>query len=229
MDPSLVCTLSGSNGERPEFSAVRWEGLDRVVDNVWEKKALPYRALREHCVRIATRWEERCAKLDLGGRWSRDNVRNVRVEEALVARGLSPNDASRRASEPYLQNWRRHSEARPSEWIVTTYRDDGWIEIRRELHYPIGEFEERYEGTSTIFGGGADDDDGRGGVVRRRCFYLAEADADGGVAHVAVSKTPLGREESLRYVRNGELILRRTFSPMLGKDIVVSTEVFAKC
>ncbi|KAL3781836.1 hypothetical protein ACHAW5_007859 [Stephanodiscus triporus] len=188
MDPSLVCTLSGLNGERPEFSAVRWEGLDRVVDDVWEKKALPYRALRDYCVRLATRWEERCAELDLGGRWSRDNGRNVGVEEALVARGLSPDDASRLASEPYLQSWRRHSEARPSEWIVTTYRDDGWIEIRRELHYPIGEFEERYEGTSTIFGGGADD--GGGGVARRRCFYLADADANGGVAHVAVSTMP---------------------------------------
>ncbi|KAL9181484.1 hypothetical protein ACHAXT_010289 [Thalassiosira profunda] len=73
--PSLVCKLFGLNGEKPEFSAVRWEKLDWVVDNVWEKKSRPYQVLKEACVPIMKRWEE--SNLDLSGRWSRDSTRGL--------------------------------------------------------------------------------------------------------------------------------------------------------
>jgi hypothetical protein len=68
---------------------------------------------------------------------------------------------------------------------------------------------------------------GGGEVVERQFFYMAEADADEGIAHVTISDTPLGREESLRYMKDGELILRRTYWPTSCRtDGVVSTEVF---
>ncbi|KAL7541648.1 hypothetical protein ACHAXR_011095 [Thalassiosira sp. AJA248-18] len=219
-NPSLVCKLSGLNGEKPEFSAVRWESLDWVVDNVWEKKARPYQVLREACLPIMKRWEERCGELDLSGRWSRDSKRCVGVVEGLVARGLAEENAVEKAIEPYIQSWKQQATKR--DWTVTTYDADG-IKPRRELLYPMGDFEESYEGTSTLFGGTD------GGVVQRSCFYLAEKDADEGIAHVTVSETPRGKEESLRYVKNGDLILRRTFLHSWRTDRVESTEVFTRC
>ena len=106
---------------------------------------------------------------------------------------------------------------------MLTYDIDGETP-RRELLYPLGDFEEVYEGESTLFGGTD------GGVVKRSCFYLVEKDADESnpIAHVTVSETPRGREESLRYMKNGELILRRTFWHSWRSDKVVSTEVFVK-
>eukprot|EP00585_Thalassiosira_rotula_P008422 CAMPEP_0196157414 /NCGR_PEP_ID=MMETSP0910-20130528/43988_1 /TAXON_ID=49265 /ORGANISM="Thalassiosira rotula, Strain GSO102" /LENGTH=349 /DNA_ID=CAMNT_0041422085 /DNA_START=122 /DNA_END=1171 /DNA_ORIENTATION=- len=216
-DPSLVCNLSGLNGEKPEFTAVKWEKLDWVVDNVWEKKARPYQVLREACVPIMKRWEERCADLDLSGRWSRDSDRGVGVAEGLVARGLTKDTALAKATEPYIQHWKRH--VTECEWVVTTYDADG-IKPRRELHYPIGDFVETYEGTATLFGDG--------GVIHRSCFYLAEKDADDEVSHVTISETPRGREESSRYLKNGELFLRRSFLGPGKTDQVVSTEVFIR-
>lgn len=223
-DPSLVCNLTGLNGEKPEFTAVRWENIDWIVDNVWEKKALPYKVLKESCIPLMKRWEERCSEVDLGGRWSRDSTRSVDVMEGLVARGLSEADAKDKSEEPYIQYWTKHVE-NSREWVVTTYAADGCTP-RRELHYPIGEFEERYEGASTLFGGTD------GGVLKRCCFYLAEDDSDDQIAHVTVTETPLGdREESRRYIKNGDLILKRTFVKDHSKeaDRVVSTEVFVRC
>jgi len=217
-DPSLVCNLSGLNGEKPEFSAVRWESLDWVVENVWEKKVKPYEVLKEASIPIMKRWEERCGELDLSGQWSRDSSRGVGVAEGLVARGLTEVNANRKATEPYIQSWDPH--ATKLEWQVTTYHTDG-IKPRRELHYPIGEFTETYEGTATLFGDG--------GVLHRCCFYLAEKDSDDQIAHVTVTDGPRGKEESTRYLKNGDLILRRSFLHPERTEKVVSTEVFKKC
>ena len=67
----------------------------------------------------------------------------------------------------------------------------------------------------------------RGGEMQRRTAWLAEpdapetplpGDADGegtqpGLAHVTVSETPLGREETRRFLRaDGRMALRRTFT-----------------
>jgi putative (di)nucleoside polyphosphate hydrolase len=231
VDPSVVCDLSGMNGEESEFTNVKWNNIDNVVNDVWENKAAPYRMLLERAIPAAiASWETRCANLDLGGMWSRDNARSVGIVEALIARGQTREDACRKSSESYVQMWRRH-ESNRGEWIVTTYYEDyvvgGTNEPRRELRYAMGEFVERYEGTSTIFG--SDGGGGGGGIVTRRCFYLAEPDADGGIAHVTVSETPLGGEESLRYIKDGELVLRRTYWPSSCRTHgVVSTEVFVK-
>ena len=220
-DPSQIANLAGLNGETPEFSAVRWENIDWVVENVWEKKAKPYRVLEEALQPLMKRWDERCADPSFTGRWARDATRSVGVVEGLIARGLSEEKAKKKAEEPYIQDWQQHRDKR--EWSVLTYDIDGETP-RRELLYPLGDFEEVYEGESTLFGGTD------GGVVKRTCFYLAEKDADESnpIAHVTVSETPRGREESLRYMKNGELILRRTFWHSWRSDKVVSTEVFVK-
>lgn len=222
-DPSLVCNLSGLNGEKPEFTSVRWERMDWIVQNVWEKKVPPYRVLKESCIPLMKRWEEKCSEIGLEGRWARDSTRSVSVVEGLMARGLSEAEAKDKLEEPYIQCWTRHAQDR-REWIVKTLGDDGYT-ARRELHYPLGEFEEKYEGASTLFGGTG------GGVVKRCCFYLAENDADDQIAHVTTSETLRGREESKRYIKNGELILKRSFVDhfLKGTDRVVSTELFIRC
>lgn len=220
-NPSQCNILSGLNGEAREFSAVRWESIDWVVKNVWEKKAQPYKVLREALQPLVKQWDERCGSPLFSGRWSRDASRSVGVIEGLVARGLPEEKAKLKAEEPYIQDWLQHRDNR--EWSVLTYEADG-VTPRRELLYPLGEFEETYEGVSTLFGGT------NGGVVKRRCFYLAEADADESnpIAHVTVSETSRGREESVRYIKNGELFLRRTFWHNWRKDKFVSTEVFVR-
>ena len=219
-NPSLICNLSGQGGEKPEFTAVRWESLDWVVENVWDKKVRPYQVLRDACTPMLKQWEENCGKLKFSGKWSRDATRCVGVAEALVVRGLVEEEAAEKAAAPYIQSFKRSSN--PREWLITTYDKEG-IKPRRELLYPLGKFTEGYDGASTLFGGTD------GGVVQRCCFYLAEDDADDQIAHVTVSETPRGKEESIRYIKNGELILRRKFLHSLSCRKVVSTEVFTRC
>jgi putative (di)nucleoside polyphosphate hydrolase len=221
-DPNSACNLSGLNGEAAEFSSVKWKSLDWVIENVWEAKRGPYEALRDGCVHINKNWEDRCAQFDLSGKWYRDSTRSEGLKEALMARGISEETAIKHAEEPYVQKWQRLKANGPSEFKVITYdRDTGTI--RRELIYPIGKFKEVYEGKSMLFGGSD------GGLIERQCFYCAEQDADDKIAHVTMSITPRGKEESRRFVRNGELVLRRSFWHSWRTDKIVSTEVFVKC
>ena len=48
-NPSNVCDLSGLNGERQEFTQVKWLDVQSVVDtcNVWENKRAPYVSLAQ--------------------------------------------------------------------------------------------------------------------------------------------------------------------------------------
>ena len=218
LNPELVCNLQGLGGEKAEFSAVQWKSLDWVVDNVWEKKREPYKVLQEATMPILQVWNEKCSSQEFSGKWSRDATRNVSVKEGLLARGLSQENATRQATKAYLQQWKQDKE-KPREWIVTT--DKGPGKPSRELRYPMGEFTESYEGESTIFGGS--------NTVKRCCFYLAEESSDSRIAHVTVSYTAKGTEESLRYLKNDELILKRSFLPLSSTDKIISTEVFIRC
>lgn len=224
IDPNSVCNLSGLNGEAAEFSSVKWMSLDWValIENVWEAKRGPYEALRDGCVDATKNWDDRCAKMDLSGKWSRDSSRTEGLKEALMARGISEETAIKHAEEPYVQKWQRLNGNGQCEFKVITY-DQDTDKIHRELTYPIGRFTEAYEGKSMLFGGSD------GGLIERHCFYCAEKDADDKIAHVTLSQTPRGREESRRFVRNGELVLRRSFWHSWGTDKVVSTEVFVRC
>lgn len=47
-DPNNICDLNGLGGEKPEFSKVKWEDIDNVVDGIWEKKRAPYAALKQY-------------------------------------------------------------------------------------------------------------------------------------------------------------------------------------
>ena len=226
-DPSAVCNLNGLNGEKPEFTSVRWAPLDWIVNNVWEKKKQPYEILQEACIPILKRWDERCSQdLDFEGRWTRDATRNVNVKEGLMARGLSEERATLKASEPYNQEWEKDA-SKPKEWTVKTYSDE-FVTPRRVLKYPMGEFTEVYEGYvggSTLFGG-------EEGELKRCCFYLANEDADAGIAHVTTTDSPRGlKEESMRYLKGGDMILKRYPNPFLHScktDESVSTEVFCR-
>ena len=221
-DPSMVCNLSGLNGESAEFNSVKWMSLDWVIANVWEAKRGPYGALRDGSAQVMKNWEQRASDMDLVGKWSRDSKRSDGVVEALIARGISEEKAIASAEEPYVQKWQRLDSDGPCQFKVLTYLKDT-EKIRRELVYPIGKFTETYEGNSMLFGGND------GGLIERNCFYLAETDADDNIAHVTVSETPRGREESRRYIKNGELHLRRSFWHSWGTQKVVSTEVFVRC
>ena len=220
LNPELVCNLQGLGGEKPEFSAVQWKSLDWVVNNVWEKKREPYKVLQEASMPLLKEWNEKCISQEFSGKWSRDFTRNVNVEESLLARGLSQENATRQATKAYLQQWKQDKE-KPREWIVTTEKGTG--KPSRELRYPMGEFTESYEGESTIFGSSI------GGSVKRCCFYLDDENSDSGVAHVTVSYTAKGTEESLRYLKNDELILKRSYLPLSSTDKIISTEVFIRC
>lgn len=216
-DPGAVCTLTGLNGESQEFTAVKWESLDWVVENVWKQKRQPYEALREGASPLMKEWDERCRSFKADGRWSRDSARCTGVVEALVSRGLSEEAATKSAEAPYVQVWEIAEDRR--EWMVTTFEEDG-VTPRRKLLYPMGDFSERFS-KSTLFGEGSSE-------VQRSCFYLASKFADDGISHVTVSTTPRGVEESHRYLKDGAMVLRRVFVRSATSEKVESTEIFRK-
>jgi 8-oxo-dGTP pyrophosphatase MutT (NUDIX family) len=181
-DPSSVCTLTGLNGESAEFNAVKWMSLDWVIENVWEAKRGPYETLRDGCVQAMKDWHTRCSTIDLNGKWSRDSIRSSGLVEALTARGVNEEKAIACSAEPYMQLWQR-LDVDQREFKVFTY-DKDTEKVRRELIYPLGKFTETYEGNSMLFGASKE------GSIERQCFYLAEKDADGEIAHVTISETP---------------------------------------
>ena len=46
-DPNAVCDLNGLNGERQEFTDVKWSDVKTAVADVWENKRAPYESLAE--------------------------------------------------------------------------------------------------------------------------------------------------------------------------------------
>ena len=216
-DPGAVCILTGLNGESQEFTAVKWESLDWVVDNVWEQKRQPYEALREGASPLMKQWDEQCRNFKAAGKWSRDPAQCTGVVEALVSRGLTEEAATKSSQAPYVQEWEIQEDRR--EWMVTTFEEDG-LTPRRKLLYPMGDFSEHFS-ESTLFGQDSSE-------VHRSCFYLASKIADDGISHVTVSKTPRGVEESHRYLKDGAMVLRRVFSRSATSKTVESIEFFRK-
>jgi hypothetical protein len=218
--------LSGNGGEHAEFSAVKWQPVDQVVANIWEKKLQPYEALQRLLEQHAWKWQERIKSLDFSGGWERDHSQSVGVVEGLVRRGLTPEEAMRTAKKPHRQSWTRCSSDSTS-WHVITYCEDGKTP-RRELIYRVGEWEELYEGESTLFGTSQE----HSTILHRRICYVAEPDADEPIriAHVTVTTSPLGGvEEARRYLRGDKFLLRRTLWTNEEPDNpIVSTEVFVR-
>lgn len=106
--------------------------------------------------------DRRCAcaeAVDLSGLWTRESSRNVGVMDGLMARGLSAEAASHAANKPYVQRWQPADDSEPSgSWVVTTFgtpqtHSNGEPCIgARCLVYPLGDWNETYEGPSVLFG-----------------------------------------------------------------------------
>jgi len=210
-DPSTMVDLSGLGGEPAEFSAVRWAPIDEVVEGMWPAKRAPYEVLRGWARGHHEVHEAACLAVDFAGRWVRDASAGSNVTGGLLARGHTEEEAERHATAPYVQTWARADEESTGAWRVTTFKTDG-ITPRRELVYPQGEWTEKFDAGTA--GALLREYGPRGGEMRRRTVWLAEPDAPPPrLAHVTVSQTPLGREETRRFLRaDGRMVLRRAFT-----------------
>ena len=232
VEPSLMVDLGGLGGEPAEFSAVRWQPLDAVIDGVWPAKRKLYEVLRAFAAPILEAHAAAAAAIDLSGTWSRNAAASSGLTQALLARGHTEEGAATELAKGYVQAWAR---AEGGAWRVTTFGDDG-VTPRRTLMYPLGEWEEGYEGSSTIFGAAAG-----GGTLRRRTAWMPMPDADAAGASVAAgllgpcraahttwtARQDGGVEVSARFLRRGDMVLRRTFVQK-GKPNIVSEEVFRR-
>lgn len=223
--PLCMSDLAGKNGEAAEFSQVAWKPLNWVVENMWPAKRAPYESLQNELSYIKGEWEERCNQLNFEGVWSRDPSLNENVVEGFEKRGLPSDRALKEAMDPYIQNWiRKEKRGSHTVWTVETYDKGDTSTIRRTLDYPIAAWKELFLGKSVLF------NQESGDYLDRQTMYVAEPEAEGQVAHVTITHTPQkGVEESRRYVKDGKMILRRTFWPREDTPIaegVVSTEIF---
>ena len=100
----------------------------------------------------------------------------------LRAHGLTESRAAERAVAPYRQEWR----ATDAEGEFTVLTDPGAGRGVRALLYPLGEWEEPFEGNSELFG------DDAGYVFRNTSF---EDVAPYGKCHVTESVTPLDSDD----------------------------------
>jgi len=231
-DAMAMVDLGGQDGE-PEFSQMRWLPLPDLAPQVWWRKRPCYLALQAWVEPILAQFQRGLESVDFGGVWERDSSQGVGLVGALRARGHAPEEAAALAAKPYVQSW--HRGPAPGEWVVATYGgEDTSAPPRRTVLYPLGAWEERYEGDSTLFGPG-------GGSVERWTVWLpapgadmVPGDADGlllspsQLAHTTASTTKLGCEVSARFLRGGELVLRRRFMPSAGGSPVASEEVFVR-
>lgn len=220
-DPSTMCDLSGKGGASAEFTRVEWKDIDEVVQGIWEGKRGPYVALQSLLERHANKWQEQVNHIDFSGKWFRDSSKSINLEEGLLARGLTEEEANQETKKPYIQNWERHTTD-SSSWLVTTFEGDGTTP-RRTLEYKTGTWEEIYQGKSTLFGETSEPI-----TLQRQTSYVAECDAcPVPIAQVTITDGPKGIEESRRYLKDDMFILRRTLWPKGSQNNpVVSVEVF---
>lgn len=93
---------------------------------------------------------------------------------------------------------------------MTTFGEDG-VTPRRVLTYPIGKFEEPFEGHSCLFAGGSEES--KGGTAFRETSWVKE----GGLwSHVTATLTPIGKEETKRTLTGDWNVMevKRTFWPV---------------
>ena len=158
--------------------------------------------------------------MNFAGTWARDPRRNENVIWGLIERGVPPEEAKSKAEGPYRQTWKRKTA---TIWNVKTYIGNT-DKIRRELDYSIGTWKEPFWGTSLVFGY-VDED------LERETSVFPEPDSDSQLALVTITDLPdRGKEEARRYMKEGKLILRRTFWPIDEANGIgiVSKEVFLR-
>jgi 8-oxo-dGTP pyrophosphatase MutT (NUDIX family) len=224
LDPNHMCDLTGKGGESAEFTEIQWRDVDKVMQDVWEGKQIPYSVLQSLLDTHIAKWQEQIESLDFSGKWSRDRSLCKGLVEGLEARGLTNEQAQAEANKPYIQLWER-DEKDASSWHVTTYGDDGETP-RRKLEYKPGMWQESYEGKAVLFG-----DTNEPIILKRQTSYVGEEDAHPTpIAQVTITTGPKGIEESRRYLKRGQMLLRRTHwsnSEESGTP-AVSTEVFTR-
>ena len=119
------------------------------------------------------------------GRWFRDASKNENVFEYLEAHDMDGN----RSTATYVQVWETTTDETTNkslgegEFTVRTVSSTG---TKRKLSYPLGEFVEKYEGESNIFGPGP-------GEVHRKATWDASSRT-----HEVTSITQLGFESTTR-------------------------------
>jgi len=116
------------------------------------------------------------------GRWFRDASKNENVFEYLEAHDMDGN----RSTATYVQVWETTESSGEGEFTVTTISSTGTGRTGRKLSYPLGEFVEKYEGESNIFGPGP-------GEVQRKATFDASSRT-----HEVTSITQLGFESTTR-------------------------------
>lgn len=154
------------------------------------------------------------------GMWRREGERSVNAVAYLRAHGLTESRAAERAVAPYRQEWR----ATDAEGEFTVLTDPGTGRGVRALLYPLGEWEEPFEGNSELFG------DDAGYVFRNTSF---EDVAPYGKCHVTESVTPLGWETTSRRLEGDDvMIVDRTYAPKLedgtAGEKIAAKEVFTR-
>ena len=238
--PDLCCNLGGLGGEEAEFSEVRWQPLEHVIENMWPAKRAPYEALRAWAYPILTSRLAAANALDFSGTWARDAAQNRGVQEALAARGLAADVASAEASRPYVQRWALGSE--PGEWVVTTANAEG-PGRDRVLVYAMGDWEEEYSGRSALYGEATVSD----GFLLRRTGWLARSDDDvssgaqagseepwlapSRVAHCTWTTRHNGAAEiTERSLRGAQMVVRRTWLSAMASGATrrTSEETFVR-
>lgn len=137
-----------------------------------EKKRLKMRALSE-------------AHKSFLGRWHRDASKNENVFEYLEAHDMDGN----RSTATYVQVWDTTTDETTNAFLgegaftVWTVSSTG---TKRKLSYPLGEFVEKYEGESNIFGPGP------GEVHRKATWDMSSR------THEVTSISQLGFESTTR-------------------------------
>ncbi|KAL3935295.1 MAG: hypothetical protein SGBAC_009166 [Bacillariaceae sp.] len=218
-DPKFMCSLEGQNDEAPEFSKVEWKPIDWVVEQIWPAKRDAYEALRESLSDAVKQWEEQCNKaIAFDGTWSRDASKNEGVVHALIQRGVAPDKAASEAERSYVQKWEKKEG---DVWNVRTYGAGN--NLRRNVDYQVGKtWREEFSGTAVIFG---DVKDG----LSRTTSLIAEPDADYLVAFATITDIQgRGVEESTRYLKEGQMVLKRAFWPEGSSSGVNCKEVFVR-
>jgi hypothetical protein len=238
---SSPCSAGAEYGHQAR-DKMSWRAAHKVLSHAPERRSPIYRAFGHWLGRQSEDWITAVRSIDFSGRWERDPSLGYGVHAALLARGHTEESAATQENKTLVQDWVRSDRGFDEHgvWEVTSYNADG-VTPRLILTYPLRKWEELHGYDSALFGP-------EPGVVQRRTMWLPEpnADASGGgyadldpqgrllaatqLAHVTVTRTQLGVEESRRYLRNGALVLRRSFlahdqpadaAPVVSEEVLV--------
>jgi len=215
-------------------SSASWMPLESVLEILPPTSQATFTALHLWAEIVLTERAYTADCTDFAGEWMRDASLNLGVEEALVARGMSPKQAREQATRPYVQRWRRVGDEADCDWEVATLctGQPGAAEVQRVITYAIGDWVEPYSGASVLYGEARK---GEEVIVRRTGWMAAPASMECGsvrdppatmghaaggdpvllpaecVAHTTwSSRSNDTAEVTSRFLRGGRMVVRRT-------------------